>query len=71
VGTPANCTVRVRWKDGQDDYPPAYEELLAVAPFDVCNLYRLGQPLQPYRTVEFSGTTRVRIAGAVANEAWR
>jgi len=71
VGTPENAKVRVRWKDGQDDYPTVYEELLAVAPFDVCNLYRLGQPLQPYRTVEFSGLTRVRIAGAMANEGWR
>lgn len=72
VGCPApGATVRVRWRDGQEDYPAYYDELDARAPFDVCAIYRLGQPLQPYREVEFSGVTRVRIAGAMANEAWR
>lgn len=71
IGCAQDCTVRVRWRDGQDDYPAYYDELGARAPFDVCSLYRLGQPLQPYRSVEFSGLTRVRVAGAVANEGWR
>ncbi len=71
VGTPATCTVNIRWRDGQDDYPQQYEALEARAPFDVCSLYRLGQPQQPYREVEISGSTRVRIAGAMANDAWR
>jgi len=72
VGCAANAPVNLRWRDGQDDYPALYDDMpIARAPFDVTTLYRLGQPLQPYRTVEFSGSTRVRVAGCKANEAWR
>jgi len=73
VGSSANTVMRIRWKDGQDDYPEYYEELDTRAPLDVVSLYRLGQPDQPYRTVEIShlGTERIRIAGCVANQSWQ
>lgn len=72
VGASADTTLRLRWKDGQDDYPAYYDELEVRAPFDVAEIRRLGQPEQPYRTFEIShtGAARIRIAGAVANEAW-
>ena len=68
----ANCTVKLRWRDGQDDYPAFYEELAMRAPLDVVTCYRLGQPDQPYRTFEVSvdDPVIVRIAGAKANEGF-
>jgi hypothetical protein len=73
LGCSDDCTVRVRWRDGQDEYPEYYEELDARASFDVCTLYRLGQPDQPYREIEVSvvDDVRVRFAGAMANEGWQ
>ncbi len=73
VGCATTTTIRIRWRDGQDDYPAYYDELEARAPFDVCSMYRLGQPRQPYREVEISGNTgvRARIAGLLVNEAWQ
>lgn len=73
VGASGQCTLRVRWRDGQDDYPAVYDETLVRAPFDVANLYRLGMPDQPHRTFELScvDPVKVRIAGARANEGWR
>ncbi|MCW2763388.1 MAG: hypothetical protein JWR85_3589 [Marmoricola sp.] len=73
VGSSADTVIRLRWKDGQEDYPEYYEELEARAPIDVVSIYRLGQPDQPYRTVEIShiGTERIRIAGCVANQSWQ
>ena len=73
IGCSADTTIRLRWKDGQDDYPAYYEEIEVRAPFDVGTLYRLGQPGQPYRTIEVSSVepVRLRIAGCVANEGWR
>lgn len=73
VGSSADCVIRVRWKDGQDDYPDYFDGLDARSPFDVVNLYRLGQPQQPYRTLEVSclDTARIRIAGAMFGEAWQ
>jgi hypothetical protein len=72
VGASADTMIRLRWKDGQDDWPAYYEEIEARAPFDVAMLWRLGQPDQPYRTLEVShiGSERVRFAGMMANEAW-
>lgn len=73
VGTSANTTIRLRWKDGQEEFPGAYEELLTQAPYDVVNLYRLGLPYAPLRTFEVSCVSpeRVRFSGAMVNEAWR
>lgn len=72
VGASADTTLRLRWRDGQDDYPDYYEELEVRAPYDLVTLYRLGQPQPPYREIEvsFVGPERVRISGAVANEGW-
>jgi len=73
VGCSAGTTVRIRWMDGQDGYPDYYDELTVRSPFDVASLWRLGRPQQPYRTVEVSciAPERIRLAGMVANEAWR
>lgn len=68
----ADCNVRIRWRDGQDEYPDYPEELEMRAPLDVVTLYRLGQPDQPYRTFEVrvDDPVRIRIAGAKANEGY-
>lgn len=73
VGVSADCQIRVRWRDGQEDFPDQFEYLDARAPFDVVTLYRLGQPEQPYREIEVSCVDPValRIAGCKANEGWR
>lgn len=73
IGCAEDCTVRLRWRDGQEDYPEYWDILDARAPFDIVSMYRLGQPNQPYRTVELSGNNgvRVRLAGLTANEAWQ
>lgn len=73
VGSSDDFTLKVRWKDGQDDFPAFYEELEARAPMDVVNLYRLGTPDQPFRTFDIlvDEDVKVRIAGAMANEAWQ
>lgn len=72
IGAPADTAIRIRWKDGQDDYPSYYDDIVVRAPFDVATLWRLGRPDQPYRTFEISCATGVpiRIAGLLANEAW-
>lgn len=72
VGCSADATIRLRWKDGQEEYPTYYDEIEVHAPFDVGTLYRLGQPDQPYRTLEISCVepVRIRIAGMSANEGW-
>jgi len=72
VGCSADTIMRLRWRDGQDDYPDYYEELEVRAPYDLVTLYRLGQPQQPYREVEvsFVGSERIRVAGCIANGAW-
>lgn len=73
TGSSADFNVRLRWKDGQDDYPAFYEYLFARAPIDVATIYRLGMPDQPYRTFELSvvDPVRVRLSGMVANQSWR
>jgi hypothetical protein len=73
MGASADCTVMVRWRDGLEDYPAHPEALSARAGHDVVNLYRLGQLRQPSRTFEVSVTdpVRIRISGALANEAWQ
>jgi len=72
IGCSADCTVRVRWKDGQDDFPSYYDELEARAPLDVVNMCRLGMPDEPFRTFEISviDDVRISIAGAKVNEGW-
>lgn len=71
TGSSADFTLQIRWKDGQDDFPAFYEELEARAPADIVNLYRLGQPDQPFRHFEVRVTDEValRISGARVNEA--
>lgn len=73
VGASADTTCRVRWKDGQDDFPAMYDELDVRAPYDICSMYRLGQPQQPVRSFEvsFVEDVKVRISGAVGNQAWQ
>lgn len=73
LGASTDFTLKVRWKDGQDDYPEYYDEMGARAPLDVVSLYRLGSPDQPYRVFDIliDEDVKVRISGAVANEAWR
>jgi len=73
VGVSADCDVLLRWRDGQDDFPAYYDPVEVRAPFDVGTLYRLGQPDQPYRTLEVSKidpNVRIRIAGLVVNDSW-
>lgn len=73
VGCSADTTIRLRWKDGQDDYPDYYDEIEVRAPFDVAQLWRLGQPDQPYRTLEIScvAPEQISLFGMVVNEGWR
>jgi hypothetical protein len=73
IGSSGNFDLKVRWKDGQDDFPEDYEEIEVRAPRDVANLYRLGSPEQPFRTFELliDADVKARISGAMANEAWR
>jgi hypothetical protein len=74
VGVSQDCDIRLRWKDGQDGFPDYYEPVEVRAPFDVGTLWRLGQPDQPYRTLEVSKvdpSVRIRIAGLVVNESWQ
>lgn len=73
VGVSQDCEIRLRWKDGQNDYPSYYDPIDVRAPFDVGTLYRLGSPDQPYRTLEVSKVdpaVRLRIAGLTYNESW-
>jgi hypothetical protein len=72
TGASADTVIRLRWKDGQDDFPDYYEEIGVLAPFDIGILWRLGSPDQPYRTLEVSciEPVRIRIAGLMANGAW-
>lgn len=73
IGASADTICRVRWKDGQDDFPAMYDELDVRAPYDICSMYRLGQPQQPTRSFEvsFVEDVKVRISGAVGNQAWQ
>ena len=74
VGASIDCDILLRWKDGQDDFPAYYDPVEVRAPFDVGTLWRLGQPDQPYRTLEISKidpNARIRIAGLVVNDAWQ
>lgn len=72
VGASGDCTIRLRWKDGREAYPSAYEELEALAPFDVVKLWRLGSIDEPFRTFEIScvDPERISISGMMVNEAW-
>lgn len=72
VGGSADTTIRLRWKDGQDEYPDYYDEIDVRAPFDVAQLWRLGQPEQPYRTLEISCVSpeKISLFGMIANDAW-
>lgn len=73
VGSAADCTVKVRWKDGRDDFPATFEEMDTRAGADILNIYRLGLLDQPFRTfeVEVTDDVAVRISGARVNEAWQ
>lgn len=73
VGAEADFTLQLRWRDGRDPYPATYEELDVRAPVDVVSIYRLGALEQPFRTFElrYTAATKVRISGAMGNEAWQ
>lgn len=72
TGCSDQTVIRLRWKDGQDDYPDYYDEIDVRAPFDVAQLWRLGQPDQPYRTLEISciEPQKISLFGMIANDAW-
>ena len=72
VAASDDCTIRLRWRDGQEPYPEYYDGLEVRARFDVAQMWRLGQPDQPYRTFEVSCVDPIKlsIAGMVANEGW-
>lgn len=72
VNASDDTIVRVRWCDGQDDYPGYYDEIDVRGQFDVATMWRLGQPQQPYRTFEISSVApeRLSITGMMANESW-
>lgn len=72
-GASADCTVKVRWRDGNDAFPADFEELDAEAGANVVNLYRLGAIDQPFRTfeVQIDDPVSVRISGAAINQADR
>ncbi len=73
AGGSEDYTLRVRWKDGQDDFPDMYDELEVRAPADSPAIYRLGMPAAPFRTFEVSilDPVKARISGALTNEAFR
>lgn len=73
IGASGDCTVKVRWRDGNDPYPNFFEELDVEAGANVVNLYRLGSFDRPFRTfqVEIDDPVMVRISGAVINGAYR
>ena len=73
TGSATNFTLKVRWKDGQDDFPDYYEELEARAPYDIVNIYRLGMPEQPMRSFQVvcNDPVKVRFSGALMNEGWK
>lgn len=74
VGASTDCDILLRWRDGQDDFPAYYDPIEVRAPFDVGTIWRLGQPDQPYRTLEISKidpSVRIRIAGLMVNESWQ
>lgn len=73
IGASDDCTVKVRWRDGNDDFPSYFEEVDAEGGGDIVNLYRLGAIDRPFRTfqVEIDDPVLVRISGAVMNEAWQ
>lgn len=73
IGASGDFDVKVRWADGQEDYPEHYEELEVRAPYDVATLYRLGAPEQPFRSFDIlvDDNVKVRISGAMWGEAWQ
>lgn len=72
VGCSADTTVRIRWKDGRDEWPEWYEEIEARAPYDVVNIYRTGMMREPFRSweVRFDGPERVRISAGMFGQAF-
>lgn len=73
AGGSADFTLQIRWRDGQEAFPSVYEEIEVRAPADICPIYRLGQPDQPFRTFEvrITAAVKARISGLMANEAWQ
>jgi hypothetical protein len=73
VGCSDVCTLKVRWRDGPDEYPAFFEELQARAPVDTVSMYRLGHIEQSFRTyqIEVTDDVRIRISGMLANESWQ
>jgi hypothetical protein len=72
VGLSANATVNIRWKDAREEYPAYYEEIEALAPSDIVNVFRCGQAQQPFRTFEvmIDDPVLVRISGMMVGEAY-
>lgn len=70
VGTSADCTFYVRWKDAQEDWPTDYEPLVARPHADVIGIFRCGNARQPLRTFEIKveDDVKMRITWAKANE---
>lgn len=72
IGSSADLTVKVRWKDGRDDWPEWYEDIEALAPYDIAKVNRAGQMREPFRSWEvlIEDDAKVRISGALFGEAW-
>jgi hypothetical protein len=72
VGSSAPCSYRLRWHDGQNDFPSTYRALPARAGSDVLTAYRLGAGRESYRTFEISivDPVIVRISAMSANESF-
>ena len=72
VGCEADCTIKLRWRDGRDEFND-YETMAARSPVDIVNLFRLGQSSQPITTFEVTclDPVKVRYSDASLNGAWR
>lgn len=72
VGCSEDCDIRLRWRDGRDDFND-YVSMSARSPVDIVNLFRLGQSSQPITTFEIScvADAKIRYSQSALNGAWR
>lgn len=70
VGSSADCTFNVRWKDAREDWPVEYIPITARANADIIGIWRTGNAKQPLRSFEVRVTddVKMRISWAKANE---
>jgi hypothetical protein len=72
IGCSANCTLKIRWRDGDQEYPAFFEELPVNAGASIVNLFRLGELRDPFRVFELGvdAAPGARLSGLVVNEAF-